>query len=126
MAQKFFLTHEFVEFIPEQLKDGILYVSIPYGLAVHKCCCGCQNKVVTPFSPRDWKLTYDGETVTLNPSIGNWKFPCQSHYWIRENHVVWVKNFEKPVSTQKDKGIKTNKASQKKKHFFSFIFSKKS
>lgn len=29
--------------------------------------------------------------MTLHPSIGNWSFACQSHYWIRRNQVVWDK-----------------------------------
>jgi hypothetical protein len=84
------LTAEFIEFAPPELKDGVLYVSMIYGSAVHKCCCGCGEKVVTPFSPTDWKLTFDGETVSLRPSIGNWSFACRSHYWIRENEIHWA------------------------------------
>lgn len=83
------LTHEFVEFLPDQLEDGMLYISIPYATVAHKCCCGCGNEVVTPLSPTDWKLIFNGETVSLDPSIGNWSFPCQSHYWIRNNGVRW-------------------------------------
>jgi hypothetical protein len=80
---------EFVEFIPEVLEDGKLYISQTYGTAVHKCCCGCGLKVVTPLSPTGWRLTVEGELVSLYPSIGNWGFPCQSHYWIRRNAVQW-------------------------------------
>lgn len=83
------LTHEFVEFIPAHLEEGTVYISITYAIVVHKCCCGCGNEVVTPLAPRDWKLSYDGDTVSLSPSIGNWSFPCQSHYWIRNNRVSW-------------------------------------
>jgi hypothetical protein len=90
------LKHEFVEYIPDVLQDGRLYISIRFATAVHKCCCGCGHEVVTPLSPRDWKLIFDGETVSLDPSIGNWSFPCQSHYWIRRNRIVsarrWTKN----------------------------------
>lgn len=81
------ITHEFVDKIPESLDEGKLYISIPFATAIHKCFCGCGNEVVTPFSPTDWKLTYDGETVSLSPSIGNWGFPCMSHYWIRNSEV---------------------------------------
>jgi len=28
--------------------------------------------------------------VTLDPSIGNWSFPCRSHYRIRNNRVRWA------------------------------------
>ncbi len=84
------LKHEFVEYIPEVLSEGAIYVSIAFATAVHRCCCGCGNEVVTPISPTDWKLTFDGETISLFPSIGNWSFPCKSHYWIRSNGVEWA------------------------------------
>ena len=84
------LTPRFVEFIPEVIEEGILYVSMEYATVIHKCCCGCGNEVVTPLSPTDWKLIFDGRAITLDPSIGNWGFPCQSHYWIRGNSVRWA------------------------------------
>jgi hypothetical protein len=84
------LTHEFVEFIPEVIEERKIYVSIKYATAVHKCCCGCGKEVVTPLSPTDWKLTFDGRTVSLDPSIGNWSFPCRSHYWVRNNRARWA------------------------------------
>lgn len=84
------LTHRFVEFIPEDVEQGTLYISIRFKTGTHLCCCGCGNIVVTPISPKDWKITFDGKTVTLHPSIGNWSFPCQSHYWIRNNRVEWA------------------------------------
>jgi hypothetical protein len=31
--------------------------------------------------------------VSLDPSIGNWSFPCRSHYWIRNNKVRWAENW---------------------------------
>jgi hypothetical protein len=81
------LTHEFVDFIPADIKEGVLYVSMKYSTASHKCCCGCGQEVVTPFSPTDWKLMFDGRSISLNPSIGNWSFNCKSHYWIKNNKV---------------------------------------
>jgi len=84
------LQHRFVELIPEDLEDGMLYVSVEYGTAVHRCCCGCGEQVVTPLSPTDWKITFDGESISLNPSIGNWSFRCRSHYWIKNNRVSWA------------------------------------
>ena len=83
------LRHAFVEFIPDKLDERIVYVSIPYATVAHKCCCGCGHEVVTPLSLTDWQLTFDGESISLNPSIGNWSFPCRSHYWIRRNRVQW-------------------------------------
>jgi len=87
------LTHEFVHYIPEQLEPGVLYVSLPFTTVVHLCCCGCGNKVVTPLSPADWSLTFDGASISLSPSIGNWSYPCQSHYWIRGNTAQWAERW---------------------------------
>lgn len=87
------LSHSFVECIPKVLEDAILYVSLKYGTAVHRCCCGCGREVVTPLTPTDWKLIFDGESVSLHPSIGNWNFPCRSHYWIRNNRVEWSEDW---------------------------------
>lgn len=87
------LRHEFVDYVPEQLEDSVLYVSIRFGTVVHRCACGCGEEVVTPLGPAEWKLTYDGRTVSLAPSIGNWSFPCRSHYWIVEGSVQWARGF---------------------------------
>jgi len=86
------LRHEFVDLIPEgdDLKEGILYVSMPYATTIHRCCCGCGREVVAPLTPTDWQLIFDGESVTLDPSIGNWSFPCRSHYWIRNDRAEWA------------------------------------
>lgn len=82
------LEHRFVEHFPEVLEPGVLYVSVEYGSAAHSCCCGCGEEVVTPLTPTDWSMTYDGETVTLHPSVGSWTLPCRSHYVIRRNRVL--------------------------------------
>lgn len=84
------LSHQLVEFIPERLAEGVLYISQRYGTAAHKCCCGCGEEVVTPLTPTDWSLQIDGNVVTLHPSIGNWSYACRSHYLIRRSKVVWA------------------------------------
>jgi hypothetical protein len=88
------LQHKFVEFIPDVLEEGILYISIEYSTAIHKCVCGCGNEVVTPLSPTDWKIIFDGKTVSLDPSIGNWNFKCKSHYWIIKNKVKLARKWK--------------------------------
>lgn len=81
------LQYQFVNTIPDALEEGMVYISVDYCTVVHKCVCGCGNEVVTPISPTDWQLSFDGESISLSPSIGNWNFECQSHYWIIKNKV---------------------------------------
>lgn len=83
----------FVETIPEVLDEGRLYISLRYRTASHLCACGCGSRAVTPIKPTKWSVTYDGETVSLSPSIGRWQLPCKSHYWIRRNGVDWSRPF---------------------------------
>ena len=88
--------HVFVEYLPDQLEPGVVYVSIEHALASHLCCCGCGHEVVTPFGRHDWKLTFDGVSVSLSPSIGNWRLPCRSHYWIQQDQVRWARPAPRP------------------------------
>jgi len=87
--------HEFVDFVPEDLAADTLYISVEYATVVHLCLCGCGERVVTPLTPTDWELAYDGESVSLRPSIGNWSFDCQSHYWIRASRVYWSRRWSR-------------------------------
>lgn len=81
---------EIVKYIPGNLEKGVLYLSMEFNTVNHLCVCGCGLEVVTPLSPKSWRVTYNGETISLYPSIGNWQFPCKSHYWIIENETVWA------------------------------------
>ena len=87
------IRHEYVEYIPERLAPGILYISKRFGTASHLCCCGCGLKVVTPLNPAKWSLIEHDTSVSLSPSIGNWSYPCRSHYLIIRNHVRWAGQF---------------------------------
>jgi hypothetical protein len=107
------LEHRFVEYIPEHLDPGVLYISMEYATAAHCCCCGCREEVITPFTPTDWSMTFDGETVSLSPSIGNWNFACRSHYFIRHGQVI-------KASTWTEKQIRVNRSmdiSVKEQHY---------
>lgn len=97
------IKHKFVQYIPDQVEERTLYISIEFGTAVHKCMCGCGNEVVTPLSPTDWELIYNGETVSLYPSIGNWGYTCESHYWIKRSKVRFVEKWSlrKIISNRK-------------------------
>lgn len=86
---------KFVYRIPKVLEDGILYVCIDCNVIVHKCACGCGEKTVTPIDKKyGWVMKYDGETITLRPSIGNFNIQCHSHYYITENKVEWLENYK--------------------------------
>lgn len=104
------MNREFVHRVPAELEEGILYICLDCDVVVHKCACGCGEKVVLPLSPEHWKLTYDGE-VTLSPSIGNYQYECKSHYFIRNGKVVWVESFKEEFKSKK-------KRKKKKKSFF--------
>lgn len=82
------LTPRDLDEFPRVLEEGILYISEECELAAHKCCCGCGEDVITPLHPARWRLDRHAGRVSLYPSIGNWKFPCRSHYWIRSNRVI--------------------------------------
>ncbi len=51
-------------------------------------CLRLRSQTVTPIAPDEYKLIFDGDTITLHPSIGNWKFPCESHYLICNDQVA--------------------------------------
>ncbi|MDR6743235.1 hypothetical protein J2X56_005272 [Herbaspirillum sp. 1173] len=88
MLQHITLEPRFVKGIPRELEKGILYVSMEYGTVVHSCCCGCGHEVVTPLTPNDWTITYNGVSASLWPSVGNWNLPCRSHYIIKANQAI--------------------------------------
>lgn len=83
----------FVEFIPETIKSGILYISREYNSASHLCACGCGTLTVTPLNHGEgelknmgWDFTENNGTVTLSPSIEN--KPCGAHYHIQNNKII--------------------------------------
>jgi hypothetical protein len=103
------LEPRFVKSIPRDLEAGVLYVSMEYGTVVHSCCCGCGEEVVTPLTPTDWHLEYDGEGVNLRPSVGNWNLPCRSHYIIRRNRVIECADWDDELIDAKRKHDATKK-----------------
>lgn len=110
------LEHRFVEFIPKELEDNVIYISIRFKTIVHNCVCGCGNKTVTPISPTDWRLIFNGKSITIEPSIGNWGFPCESHYWIIDNHIEWA-----PKWTKDEIKVGRNYNKMKKNNYYSQI-----
>lgn len=83
---------EYVEYMPEHKKEGVLYVS--HSHAIHLCACGCKREAVCALKPhwnRGWKLTENNGLVTLRPSIGNFngETPYHAHYFITNNKIEW-------------------------------------
>lgn len=81
--------HRFIQSAPQTLEPGVLYVSIRHKSVLHLCACGCGHEVVTPLAPHRWRMSFNGETVSLEPSVGNSVLPCRSHYFITDNKVDW-------------------------------------
>ncbi len=84
------LNHRFVGSVPDDMENGVLYISLDFATMIHLCACGCGREVVTPLSPKDWNFTFDGRTVSVNPSIGNSSLPCRSHYIIKKGRIQWA------------------------------------
>lgn len=95
------LAPEYVEQLPEVLREGVLYISKPFALTAHKCCCGCGEDVYNKLSPVKWSIEERHGTVSLYPSVGNWNYACRSHYWIRSNRVIDAG----PMSARKVKAV---------------------
>jgi len=77
-------------FIPKELEEGILYVSLEYKTAIHLCACGCGLQTVTPINPPyGWVYIETNRLPTLSPSIGNFRYPCKSHYFVRNGTIDW-------------------------------------
>lgn len=83
------LRPHYVDQIPLQLDEGKIYICEDFKLTAHLCCCGCKEEVYLKLGPAKWNLTknVDG-SITMFPSVGNWKYKCQSHYWITNNQVI--------------------------------------
>ena len=84
---------QLTETIPENIEEGVLYVSLIYWTTVHKCGCGCGRKVVLRLSPKHWAITLNGDSVSMYPSVGNWQLPCRSHYWIEEGRILHARRW---------------------------------
>jgi hypothetical protein len=105
--------HQFVEHLPDKLEEGLLYISVRYATAAHNCFCGCGREVVTPLHPTKWKLTFDGVTASLRPSVGSWSLPCRSHYWLENGRIEWADTF----SDDKIRAVQQRDASDQQAYY---------
>ncbi len=82
-----------IENMPEKMNEGDLYISTKHRLIEHMCACGCGSEVSLPLGRSEWRVEYDGDTISVLPSIGNWRLPCKSHYMILESKTKWCKKW---------------------------------
>jgi hypothetical protein len=86
----------YVELMPEweDMKERVIYVSKNHGIACHKCLCGCGERVAMPLNLRGdtggWDFIEKNDKISFTPSIGNYSFPCKSHYIITNNVANFV------------------------------------
>ena len=86
------VTPQYSERIPETetMLEGVIYISEVYDTASHLCLCGCKNLTVTPLGSEHWTLLNKEDKLTMFPSIGNYNFPCKSHYIITKGIANFV------------------------------------
>ena len=80
------------------MKHGILYLKHNEDdtyESFHLCPCGCGEPVYLQYGGKGWNITLsingrELKSVTISPSVGCFDFPCKSHYFIRENKIIWV------------------------------------
>ena len=100
------VTPKFVEYIPsdgDDLVSGVVYISMTHCTVVHRCPCGCGQLSEFTLDPIRFRIEYDGNSVTFDPSIGNSNLECRSHYWIRENRIEWCPPMDEWATKQAQK-----------------------
>jgi len=83
----------FVTLMPSLYERGKIYISKEYKVAKHLCLCGCDNMTVMPLDDgaKWWKLVEEPDgSVSFIGSVGNYNFPCRSHYIITKNVANFV------------------------------------
>lgn len=83
----------FVEQMPDLYQQGKVYISEKFEVSKHLCLCGCENMTVMPLDDGSkwWKLVKENNgTVSFIGSVGNYNFPCKSHYIITKNKANFV------------------------------------
>ena len=97
------ITELLMPWIPGEEKPeyGVLYVAeTEYQdeqFVQYSCPCGCGTVVFIPYYKQSqqkelypsWGFKETDGKVTLSPSILSSGFPCRSHYFIRDNRILW-------------------------------------
>ena len=82
--------------VPQRL-GGVIYIIRRGGVdrrVAFECPCRCGRKIDLNLIPSQqqpsWLVTMDGDNVTLHPSVWLKSGQCRSHFFIRNNRVIWV------------------------------------
>lgn len=89
------LSVHIVNDIPDQTIPGILFLvgeDEDYWAASMRCPCGCNESITLNLIGQHpvWQAI-EGQSgkITLHPSIHR-QTGCRSHYWIRDEIVIWA------------------------------------
>jgi hypothetical protein len=87
----------FIEYIPESIEEGVLYISEEFNVSIHLCACGCKEKTVMPIDhvingvDHGWQMVNENNLISFTPSIGNFNPPpYHAHYFITRNKIIWA------------------------------------
>lgn len=97
MPKQYTIIPSFVTEIPafDKMEAGILYIDCNHRVLSHLCPCGCGEEIILPLSKDfGWIMVFSGDSVSLTPSVGNGQLLCKSHYFIKENRIIWCKKIE--------------------------------
>jgi hypothetical protein len=65
-----------------------------YKWAIFSCPCGCGGQIdvcLMPSAMPRWDLSLRNGRASLSPSIWVSQERCGSHFWVRQNRVIWCK-----------------------------------
>jgi hypothetical protein len=79
----------------ESLAERVIYISDKYHCSIHKCLCGCGGQTVMPLNNEKlpnhgWDYSIQDGKISFTPSVGNFQFPCRSHYIITNGVANFV------------------------------------
>lgn len=79
--------------LPRRLGKTLYLVGEPAKWAVLACPCGCGDRIdvnLMKSRPPVWTLQRANGQISLSPSL--WMPPekCGSHFWVRNNRIVWT------------------------------------
>ena len=84
--------YEQVNAAPKAMKPGVVYHDTDFEFAEMLCPCGCGHRI-TLLVPEGHRISVDGITPSISPSIAVCDAPCGSHFFIQNGEVDWLAGF---------------------------------